>query len=209
MCYGVRMNETASAEGYHHGDLRNALIREGLRMLNREGSAHFSLRKLSRELGVSHAAAYRHFKNREDLLAAILQEVGSQFAAALDSSVHPDASGEEALMQLGIGYVQFFLENREFLPLFMVFPGGDSLLSAFVQPVDPESPDAPLGFARFREIALKMQSHPRLRHLSERELLLGYWAKVHGLATILVANPEFLPQDNLKQAVERVVRTAF
>lgn len=178
-------------------------------MLNREGSAHFSMRKLARELRVSHAAAYRHFKSREELLAAIVQEAGAQFAAALDTSVHPEASGEEALMQLGIGYVRFFLENQEFLPLFMVFPGGDRLLSSFVQPVDPESSHAPVGFARFREIAQKMQSRTHLRHLSERELLLGYWAKVHGLATILVANPDFLPRDNREQAVERVVRTAF
>lgn len=203
------MGETRPAEGYHHGNLRNTLIHEGLRMLNREGPAQFSLRKLSRELGVSHAAAYRHFTSREDLLAAIVREASTRFATALDESVDRDASHEEALMQLGIGYVRFFLQNREFLPLFMVLPGGDNILSAFVQPVDPGSPDAPLGFVRFREIALALHSREHLRHLSERELLLGYWAKVHGVATILVTNPDFLQGEDLDQAVERVVRTCF
>ncbi|TVR67490.1 MAG: TetR/AcrR family transcriptional regulator [Spirochaetaceae bacterium] len=198
-----------TAETYHHGDLRNALIREGLRMLNREGPAGFSLRRLSRELGVSHAAAYRHFRRREELLEAIVREAGSRFAAALEESVYPEATGEEALMQLGIGYVRFFLRNREVLPLFSVLPGGDSLLASFVRPVDPESPDTPMGFARFREIALRMHSEARFRHLTEGELLLGYWAKVHGLATILVTNPAFLPEEELERSLERVVRTAF
>ena len=196
-------------EACHHGDLRNALIREGLRTLNREGPAQFSLRRLSRDLGVSHAAAYRHFRNREELLEAIVREAGTRFATALEESVHADATGEEALMQLGIGYVRFFLRNREVLPLFSILPGGDNLLASFVHPVDPESPHAPVGFTRFREIALQMHRDARFQHLTERELLLGYWAKVHGLAVILVTNPGFLPEEELELSLERVVRTGF
>lgn len=178
-------------------------------MLNRDGPAQFSLRRLSRELGVSHAAAYRHFRSREDLLEVIVREAGTRFNSALEESVQDNSTGEEALMQLGIGYVRFFLLNREVLPLFSILPGGDNLLASFVHPVDPESPDAPVGFTRFREIALQMHGDARYRHLTERELLLGYWAKVHGLAVILVTNPGFLPEEELERSLERVVRTGF
>lgn len=180
-------------------------------MLNREGPGTFSLRRLSRQLGVSHAAAYRHFRDKEALLSAIVMEASRAFAAALEEAVQPGAEGEEALMQLGVGYVRFFLKSPEILPLFSVLPRGGNLLASFVRPLHPgeADADAPEGFALFRRIAREVHRDRRFTHLTEGELLLGFWAKVHGLATILVTQPGFLPEEDLEDALERVVRTAF
>jgi len=65
---------------YHHGDLRNALVAQAARLVETGGAENFSLREAARLEGVSAKAAYRHFADRSDLLAAAL-------AAGMFSSV--------------------------------------------------------------------------------------------------------------------------
>ena len=62
-------------EAYHHGDLRQSLLKAALRHLETAGPETLSLRELAQELGVSQAAPYRHFKDRDALIAAISQAV--------------------------------------------------------------------------------------------------------------------------------------
>jgi len=61
------------ARGYHHGNLREALVAAGLELARTGGPNAVVLRAASREAGVSHNAVYRHFANQEDLLAAVAQ----------------------------------------------------------------------------------------------------------------------------------------
>jgi AcrR family transcriptional regulator len=213
-------------ESYHHGNLRAELITEGLRLLCRDGIAAFSMRRLAQELGVSHAAAYRHFTSKEDLLRAILEEASAKFRDALLGAVTPGVTGEEALYRLGVGYVRFFVANPEIFALFSMLPveGGllETIMSGFATPRAPVPECAPhrdctnidqqpldSGFQLFKRLALVMREVPEYRDLTERELLLGFWGKVHGIAAILITQKNFIPTDQLDQAIERVVRTAF
>ncbi|MFO7584981.1 MAG: TetR/AcrR family transcriptional regulator [Anaerolineales bacterium] len=59
---------------YHHGDLKNALIQAGIKILASDGVGGLSLRKVAREAGVSHAAPYAHFADKQDLIAAIASD---------------------------------------------------------------------------------------------------------------------------------------
>lgn len=213
-------------ETYHHGNLHNDLITAGLKMLTRDGIATFSLRKLSQELGVSHTAAYRHFAKKEDLLRAIFIESSNMFRNALSASVPRGLSGEEALMQLGIGYVHFFLDNPEILTLFSMMPSDQNLLLSVFAGMDKNNPsEREIGhhadctnidelsehsaFGIFRKIALSAQQEDPYKNLSEHEILLGFWSKVHGMATILVTQKKFLPANELNASIERVLRTPF
>jgi len=213
-------------ETYHHGNLRNDLITEGLKLLCKNGIAAFSLRNLSKELGVSHAAAYRHFSSKEDLVRAIFIEFSARFRQALVSSVSPGATDKEALMQLGVGYVRFFLAQPELISLFTLIPSEGDLLSQILSEAcdshdamieigahedctDIEDLPDESGFGFFRRIALAIRNEAEYRDLSDREILLGFWGKVHGIATILVTQKRFIPPESLDATIERVVRTAF
>lgn len=56
-----------SIDKYHHGDLKETLIKNGVKLLNEGESKNFSMRKLSTMCDVSHAAPYKYFKSREEL----------------------------------------------------------------------------------------------------------------------------------------------
>jgi AcrR family transcriptional regulator len=70
---------------YHHGDLRTALLRSSSKILEKEGLTRLSLREAARRAGVSHNAPYRHFPDRESLLAGIAAEGFSMLGEALKS----------------------------------------------------------------------------------------------------------------------------
>lgn len=214
------------SETYHHGNLRNDLITSGLKMLTRDGIASFSLRRLSAELGVSHTAAYRHFKKKEDLLRAIVIETSRMFRDTLARAVHPGTSGEEALLLLGSAYVHFFIDNPEILSLFSMIPNEQNLFLSLLEGMKEEDRieaeigahadctnidllDSASAFGIFRDIALAVQQEEPYKHLTEHEIFLGFWSKVHGMATLLVTQKNFIPADQLDATIDRVIRTPF
>ena len=62
------------AKPYHHGDLRHALLDEALRTIQTHGVEHLTLRTVGEALGVSRSALYRHFADKQALLAAVGKE---------------------------------------------------------------------------------------------------------------------------------------
>src|SRR5665647_3402764 len=76
-----------SLHTYHHGDLRDALIQAALREVELGGPEAVSIKALAKRLGVSQPAPYRHFADREALLAAVTAEAFRQFSATLRESI--------------------------------------------------------------------------------------------------------------------------
>src|SRR5258708_30780717 len=69
--------------GYHHGNLREALIRAALELIATKGTAGFTFAEAARFAGVSPAAPYRHFRDRDELMASVALRGFEQFEAAL------------------------------------------------------------------------------------------------------------------------------
>jgi AcrR family transcriptional regulator len=99
------------AKAYHHGDLRDALIRAGRAILEESGSDSLTLRACARRAGVSHAAPQHHFASAADLLAAIAASGFKDFVAALDRASSPMALARDRLLAMGHGYVAFAEEH--------------------------------------------------------------------------------------------------
>jgi AcrR family transcriptional regulator len=94
------------SEGFHHGNLRAALIEAGQTAVEAEGAAAVSLRDLARVVGVSPTAAYRHFADKDALFAAIADR-GFQGLAEVSAAVAKGPDPRERLLALGRAYVSF------------------------------------------------------------------------------------------------------
>jgi AcrR family transcriptional regulator len=105
----------ATKRGYHHGNLRTALVNAALRELALTGPAEFSLRSVARRAGVSAPAVYRHFQDREDLLAAVAVECAERLAAALTAAVDAaPAAPLERFRATGIAYLRFAVAHPDY-----------------------------------------------------------------------------------------------
>jgi AcrR family transcriptional regulator len=100
---------------YHHGDLKAALVDAAIGLIGERGVREFSLAEASRRLGVTVAAPYRHFADRDDLLAAVGVRAVEVFAAALAAEGQDTDPPAGRLAALSRAYVRFAGEQR---PLF-------------------------------------------------------------------------------------------
>ena len=81
------------AKPYHHGHLREALLEAAVRLIAEVGPTAFTLREVARRAGVSHNAPYRHFRNREDLIAAVAAQGFRELTRAMtDAAAHHRAA---------------------------------------------------------------------------------------------------------------------
>lgn len=100
---------------YHHGDLRAVLLRTAGEILEKEGLAELKLREVARRAGVSHNAPYRHFPDRDSLLAALAAEGFQWFGDALETRPR---------REMGEAYVEFALAHpQRFRLMFGALPG--------------------------------------------------------------------------------------
>lgn len=99
-----------SKTGYHHGDLRAALIDAGLQLTRDGGPEALTIREATRRVGVSPNAAYRHFADREALLSEVATAIQSLMVARMQTSVRRRGS-TELLRAVGIGYIKFALDE--------------------------------------------------------------------------------------------------
>src|SRR5262245_4715846 len=94
-------------KAYHHGDLRAALLQAGGNLLEKEGLDALSLREVARRAGVSHNAPYRHFPDRDRLLAALAEEGFAELGRTLAEA------GKRGPRERGEAYVGFALAHPQ------------------------------------------------------------------------------------------------
>ena len=103
-----RKDRGRSDRGYHHGNLKEALLQAALDLIAQKGPGGFTFAEAARSAGVSPAAPYRHFRDRDELLASIAERGFNQFEAALNAAWddgRPDTP--TAFERLGRAYLQF------------------------------------------------------------------------------------------------------
>jgi AcrR family transcriptional regulator len=103
-CVNIRRMEKAA---YHHGDLRNALMEAALAALERDGPDAVSLRELAAEVGVSRAAPYRHFPDRDALLAAVAAKGFEDLVGVYEKALGGPGDGRVRLKRALRGYMAF------------------------------------------------------------------------------------------------------
>ncbi len=97
---------------YHHGDLKNALIRAGVEILYKDGVHGLSLRKVAQKAGVSHTAPYSHFADKQALIAAISTEGFRIIYEKLDDAIRRHHGNPlRQLVEGAYAYIQFALSD--------------------------------------------------------------------------------------------------
>lgn len=190
----------ARQRDYHVGNLDQLLVEEGTRLLRKEGLHELSLRKVARSAGVSHTAAYRHYDDKNALLAAIALNGFRRLHGYQDAAIRESGSDlNQRFLNLGWVYVQFALENPEYA---RIMYGG-----------------AGLDFADYRELATASRRSYRELLMSVRlcqrnnliasgrakQKTLAAWSIVHGLSMLLLDGQFPAPTDDAA-AMEKLVK---
>lgn len=162
----------SSKAAYHHGDLPATLVRTAIQLLEESGETELSLRAVARRAGVSPAAPYRHYADREALISAVAA-VGYRELAERLAAAHPSPSSPEQLASVAIAYVQFALERPA---LFRIM---------FGEPCDRDNAERVAATAAVAQYvrAIVERTFPE----SDAEALgTALWALVHGLAFLFL-----------------------
>ncbi len=172
---------------YHHPDLRRALLDSALEELKEFGPRRFSQRRVSARAGVSHAAPYRHFEDKDALLAALVMEGMRGLTGVLrEARARPAANSRERLGVLGRAYVSFGRENPQVLAL--MFSGfGFSALER-KRPKAPQGPEYD-AFGELEATVRECQAEGSLDPGRDSGILsMLIWSTVHGLAVLFAEN---------------------
>jgi AcrR family transcriptional regulator len=104
---------TGSKRAYHHGDLREALVTAGRKLVEEKGIRGFTLRECARRAEVSHAAPAHHFASMDALLAELVRRGFLELTTAMKTESERVADGEppSRLVGLGVGYMAFAAAN--------------------------------------------------------------------------------------------------
>lgn len=189
--------EGAAGAPYHHGDLRRALVEAGLEILSTEGAANLTLRETARRAGVSQAAPYRHFADKDALLAAVAERGFRMLAEAMArASTREDLEPLLRFRANGEAYVAFATGNPA---LFQLMFGTEALKRADHPGLQTAARET------FGMLVQGIEAGQRAGFVREgdpQELAVGAWAVVHGVAALLV-NGQFredFPPDHYVRA---------
>jgi AcrR family transcriptional regulator len=166
---------------YHHGDLKNALIQAGVEILAEEGLGALSLRKVAKQAGVSHAAPYSHFVNKQALVAAISTEGFKQLYFQIEGvfEVYRD-DPKNLLIETAWAYVQFAVnEPDRFKLMFSSVLEKEKEYAEFVE-ISQEN------FSQLVKIVEVCQQKGVLKSGASDVIAVSVWSTVHGFTSLLL-----------------------
>lgn len=167
-------------KSYHHGDLRRALIETGIELIGQEGEEKLSLRKVAVKCGVSNAAPYAHFRNKDEYIFAMQKYILDLFTASLEKTVAEYANDPSLLPMLGKTYVMFFYQN----PLYynFLFSRKNASIKLSLNHFD-ETENPP--FAILQKTATSVFRKAKLSENMIQDKIIAMWSLVHGLSSII------------------------
>jgi AcrR family transcriptional regulator len=165
---------------YHHGHLREALLQAAIQLIAEVGPAGFTLREVARRAGVSHNAPYRHFPDREDLLAAVAAQGFRELNEAMLEAVRCQRNSVSRLKRAGLAYVEFALRRPEHFTVMF-----DAAVSQHKTPDSAEA--AEQAFGTLVTLVKSCQDEGRLPSGDLRQFALLAWSMVHGIAKLATA----------------------
>jgi AcrR family transcriptional regulator len=195
----IRKDRVPKRQGYHHGNLKEALITAARRLIAERGPAGFTLIEAARLAGVSAAAPYRHFKDREGLIAEVALRGFAAFAERLEQAwAEGKQAPLDAFTRMGEAYLDFARTEPGYYSAMFAGPSGGP----------PLERDRAFG-GLLRAVATLSASSGKRAEGELRILALQVWALAHGIASLSGAGPIPGPvdaHDLLRNGVEALIK---
>lgn len=170
---------------YHHGNLKESLLGAAVQLIAETGPAGFNLREVARRAGVSHNAPYRHFRDKDELLADVATEGFQELTAALNEGDDSGLSPIARLKRAGYSYVSFALRRPEHF-------------AAMFNPEATKTNGATLAF--LKGVIDDCQREAQLPDGATEYRALLAWSLMHGIAKLAVSKSlPFRSQDEVFQ----------
>lgn len=165
---------------YHHGNLRETLLESAVQLIAEAGPAGFTLREVARRAGVSHNAPYRHFRDRDDLMAAVSAQGFRELTQAMLRAAAGKSGALDRLKLAGLAYVAFALRRPEHFTVMFDAP-------VSVRTGHPDCAQAAeQAFGTLVNLVKNSQDEALLRSGDPLEFALLAWSMVHGVAKLAI-----------------------
>ena len=189
---GKKRRAAKRAAPYHHGSLREAMLRAAESILKRDGIRGLTLRAAAREAGVSHAAPKNHFGDVMGLLSDLAAVGFARFRAAMEAQISKSDPAPARLEAIGRGYVTFARTHPD---LFLLMFRSERL--DFTRPALQSAADAALDVLAGTVRAVRDEPMQATLTLPQAAQMVVAWSLVHGFAMLLLDN-------RLKQLIVRL-----
>lgn len=165
------------SKNYHHGDLRRTLLEQARSLIDEHGAPALTMRRVAEASGVSAAASYRHFTDRDALLAGVLEGAFAQFRDALEHARQAESHPVSAYVAVGRAYLAYAREHQHVYRLMFG--------SECEKVMHPELWETAQGaFAVVQQAARDCASGGYLGSRDADEVAMAGWVNVHGLASL-------------------------
>jgi AcrR family transcriptional regulator len=187
----VSPTRASNTRSYHHGDLRTALLRAGYELATAGGAEAVTLRAATRLVGVSPAAAYRHFASHEDLRLAVGAMAMAELARAIErhqagvTTVEPVARAKQRLIAVGDGYLAFALDAPGAFHVAM--NGVFTMAHAFEPATRGDTGRTP--YELLTDAVGDLVALGLIPAAGAEAVAITCWSSVHGFATLATRGP--------------------
>ena len=195
------------SQSYHHGNLRRVLIDTAVEIISEQGAKDLSLRKTAKRAGVSHTDPYRHFKDKNAILAAVAKEGFEMMLRQTQERIGRSRGNElDHFAISGLSYIDFAVNYPSH---YRVMFGTRVENSYFSDELKPES--IPV-YKLLRDIIIVCQEKGLLKAGDPQEMAMAAWSIVHGFAMLRI--DQHLPgqekdEKKLRELQRTVVLTLF
>ncbi len=168
-----------AAKPYHHGDLRQEILVAARQLMEENSITSLSLREVAKKVGVSHTAPYRHFKDKESLLAGIAAIGFDELAAEISkaAALYPDNPAQQ-LLEAGHCYMKLVISNPQCI----------QLMFGNVLPCDDTYPNlrksGDFAFDSLKIIIQEGQAQGVFKAVDVELMALTAWSSIHGLSML-------------------------
>ena len=182
---------------YHHGNLKDALIEEALLMVEQNGVENITLRELTKRLGASRSAIYRHYSSKDELIKAVIRAGFDKLDATIQPVILENNSVINRFKVMGVEYLNFALENPNIYR--MIF--GHEVEQQREESCDITDKESAKGFHSLMALLIEGQEQEVFKEQDPMLQATYIWSNMHGLANLCI-DGHIHVQDHLQELYE-------